>query len=739
MGESMSYDFIERENERYRNLIENEFLNNQNPFPRNPVCSRDILPKFCLGRDEEIGIIKNGIEKVATGYNHKSAWITINGSGGTGKTTIALYVYDSSKSKKSRDLEIDYLECAYIECPSDSNFLNIINIYNKILKDLGKTPGNFPYLLGFKFIIKLCTFFEQENLIREEFLRRFSSIWNLISKSSDPTDLLMKLKNKGQNFARDLKYFVRDFDFILLNNESINLPIDYIETLIDLTSDNTTYRLTAYNKIMGDTLANDDEAIQFLENLIAVLNFLSNKTCILIIIDNLENLPEIKESCKSLFRILLKFRDTINNCLILTIGSTDFWEFFNKTLNTSELNMIAGFKFDEITLINLSEKDASRIMNRNLIEFWKSTSIKYKPKGADSAFPFSLKTFQYLYEIHDRNLRDTLKNLYNIVEKYKVNNQIDYLKDIKDSIFKLRPTTDPIYLFENEMNYLENFLSNYTNRNQLSRNIEFGLLNAFNEIKEKSPYGKLIYSVQHEPKIKLNSGKSAKPDIYFILFGTESVQDIKKAEIQVKAYYPSNKVKIDEINGSLSLLDEKKIHYLHFITLSPLEEEILNSLQKFGPQVGRISKLSNEESYYLLLLTKEFSNLFFKKENLNANLYLQILDKIGINIPVFFERIKNIKLIDKTLTEEPKEKEKEKPLKRPKTPEEKISNPSKIEPHIITLLEEKKLIRTQQMIINEILKYATSQNVIKNAMSNLKEKKKISYSRKTPQGWSIIS
>lgn len=734
----MSYNFIDQENNRYRALIENEFLNNQNPFPRNPVCSRDNLPKFCLGRDEEIGIIKNGIEKVALSYNHKSAWIPINGSGGTGKTTIALYVYDSAKNKKSKDLEIDYLECAYIEGPSDYNFLNIINIYKKILRDLGKTPGNFPYFLGFKFILKLCTFFEQENLIREEFLRRFSSIWKFTSKSSDHTDLLLKLKSKGPNFARDLKYFVRDFDFVLLNNENISLPIDYIETLIDLTSDNTNFRLAAYNKIIGDNLENDEEAIEMLENLIAVLNFLFNKNCLLIIIDNLENLPEIKESCKNLFRILLRFRSAINNCLLLTIGSTDFWEFFNKTLNTSELNMIKGFKFDDITLLNLSEKDASRIMNRYLIEFWQSPGITYKPKGADSAFPFSLKTSQYLYEINDRNLRDTLKNLYDIVEKYKINNQIDYIKDIKDSIFKLRPPTDPIYLFENEMNYLENFLSNYTNRNQLSRNIEFGLINVFNEIKEKTPYGKLIYRVQHEPKIKLHSGKSAKPDIYFTLFGTESVQDIKKAEIQVKAYYPSNKVKIKEVDGSLSLLKEKKTHYLHFITLSPLEEEIIESLQKFGPQVGRISKLSNEESYYLLLLTKEFSNLFFKKEILDVNSYIQILNKIGINFPEFLEKIRNIKLIEKPPTEEPKKPEKEKPLKRPKTPEEKISDPSKIEPYIINLLQEKELIRTQQLIIEEISKYASSHNVIKNAMSSLKEKKKISYSRKTPQGWNLI-
>ncbi|MFX1450479.1 MAG: hypothetical protein ACFFCM_06540 [Promethearchaeota archaeon] len=740
----MNYKFNDRENERYRTLIESEFLSNPNPFPRNPVCSRDNLPKFCLGRDEEIGIIKNGIEKVAKSYNHKSAWIPINGSGGTGKTTIALYVYDSAKNKKSRDLDIDYLECAYIECPSDPNFLNIINIYKKIIKDLGVIPRNFPYFLGFQFILQLCSFFEQENLIRDDFLRKFSSVWKSISNCLNPTDLLIKIKKKAPNLARDLKYFVRDFDFVILNNEDINLPIDYIETLIDLISDNTKYRLDAFNEIMGENIQNDEEAIVMLENLISVLNFLSNKICLLIIIDNLENLPEIKDSCKNLFRILLKFRNIINNCLLLTIGSTDFWDFFNKTLNTSELNMLAGFKFDDISLMNLSEKDASRIMNRFLIEFWKSTDSKYKPKGSDSQFPFSYKAFQYLYEVNERNLRDSLKKLNNLVEEYKISNQINYLKNIKEAIYKLRPVTDPIYLFENEMNYLDDFLSNYTNRNQLSRNIEYGLFNAFTEIKEKSPYGSMIYKIEHEPNIRTESGKKAKPDIYITLFGSESIQDIRKTEIQVKAYYPSNKVKINEIDGSIELLKDKKSHYLSFITLSPLDDMIIKELQSFGPQVGRILKLSREESNYLMLSTKEFAELFFKKPILDYNSYIQILNKIGIKIPEFFEKIKKIKLIEKAPSLEPKPKipiKVQKPLipERPKTPDEKISNPSKLEIHIMKLLEEKEIIRSEQLIIEQILPLATSKNVIKNAMSNLKEKRKIAYFRKKPQGWRMIT
>lgn len=738
----MSYKFIEPENERYRNLIEREFLSNPNPFPRNPVCSRDALPKFCLGRDEEIGIIKNGIEKVATGYNHKSAWIPLNGSGGTGKTTIALYVYDSAKNKKSRDLEIDYLECAYIECPSDAKFLNIINIYQKILKDLGKAPGQYPYLLGFQFLLKLCTFFEQDSLIRDNFIKKFSSAWKIISKCSDHTELIMKLKENAPNLARDLKYFIRDFDFIILNNVDMNLPIEYIETLIDLVSDNTRFRLTAHDEIMGKNLQNDEAAINLLENLISVMTFLSNKSCLLIIIDNLENLPEIKDSCKNLFRILLKFRNTINNCLLLTIGSTDFWEFFNKTLNTSELNMLSGFKFDEISLINLSEKDASRIMNKFLIEFWSSITTKFKPRGADVHFPFSFKAFQYLYEINDRNLRDSLKKLNKIVEKFKLNGDITYLKDTEDSIYFMRPKMESIYLFENEMNYLDNFLSNYTNRNQLSRDIEYGLFRAFNEIKENSPFGNLIYKVEHEPSIRTNHGKKAKPDIYITLFGNESVQNIRKAELQVKAYYPSNKVKLKEVEGSIALIENKKTHHLSFVTLSPLEDKIVETLLKYGPQIGRVTNLSNEESYYLLLLMTEFSELFFHEKIMNFNSYIQILSKIGINLPEFFEHIRKIDLSEKVVEKEQKPKtpptsQKPLPPTRPKTPEEKISNPSKLESHIIKLLEERKLIRSQQLIIDAIIHIATSQNVIKNAVSNLKEKKMILYSRKSPQGWSL--
>ncbi|MHA1284563.1 MAG: restriction endonuclease, partial [Promethearchaeota archaeon] len=233
-------------------------------------------------------------------------------------------------------------------------------------------------------------------------------------------------------------------------------------------------------------------------------------------------------------------------------------------------------------------------------------------------------------------------------------------------------------------------------------------------------------------------GKIAKPDILLTLFGSETMENIKKAEIQVKTYYPTNKVNKNEIESSLKLLSEHKIHYLYFLTLSPLSDDAIKALQEYNTQVGRISKLTPEETCYLLLLTRYFSNLFFKKKILTPNLYLQIFEKFGLKLNKLLERIKNI--IPVEISTRKKKSEEKKPIKPPppKPSKEKISNPSKIEPLIIKLLEEEKVIRSQQIIIDKILEYATSQNVIKNAMSNLKEKKIIEYSRKKPQGWSLI-
>ena len=459
--------------------------------------------------------------------------------------------------------------------------------------------------------------------------------------------------------------------------------------------------------------------------------------------DNLENLGLNENVFREFFTFLLAFRNNINNCLLLTIGSTKFWEFFRKTISMSEWNMLEGFKYEELSLMNLSEEDASRILLCHMEEFWNCYGSDFRPIGKDRYYPFSKSAFKYIYETHDRNLRDTLKICNRTVEKYKESKQILYYNNIETSIYNLRPSLSEIYLFENELNYLFNFLNKFTDRNNLSRKVENGLVKAFNVLKSQQDK-KYISNVEHEPQIKLSNERVCKPDVYLTLFGQQKIQDIKHVEFQVKMSYPTNYVKYSDVESSIDLIKDGKNEYLHFITLSPLENKIIQELKQFKGYIGRVTPLEQEEPAYLMLLLTEFSKLFFHNDTLPIRDNIHILNKIGIEIPKLFEIVREIPIIEPSKKIEDKkritpEKPKQIPLPiPPKTPLQKIYNPKDLETHIIEHFRKNKLLKNKNEIINSMKALAGSVAVINSAISNLQKLNKIKYSRKKPQGWSLV-
>ncbi len=730
--------FREAENEINNDFINQIILTKQNPFPRNPVTSKDYLPEFCLGRTEEIGIIKNAIEKVSNDPGNKSAWIPINGDGGTGKSTIALYIYNKIRNGHSRDLDVDHLEGAYINIPADPRYLTISYIYKKIIEDLGDSPESYPYFLGFKFVNKLCEIIFNIEEIREEFEETFKNAWSKISSCDNYRQFLIRVKKKAPKFTNELIEFVTEYDYLI--QPKIQLNLIYIQNLIELISGNKKVRRNACEFILGRNIKDEVEARDMIENFVKTTNFLFDRSCLMVIMDNLENLSLEEKTFRDFFKFLQAFRNNINNCLLLTIGSTKFWEFFRKAISMSEWNMIEGFKYEELSLISLSEEDASRILMRHMSEFWGKNGSISPPVGKDRNYPFSKSSFRYIYEINDRNLRDTLKKCNRIIEKFKESNQILYYKNLETAIYTLRPLSVGTYLFENEINFLLKFLAKFTDRNNLSRKVEIGLVRAFNVIKDNQEI-KYLSNVEHEPSIHLTDGSLCKPDVYLTLFGQKSIKNLRWAEIQVKTHFPTNYVKLPHVKSSIDMLKDGKIQYLHFITLSPLDNKILQELKKFKIRVGRITPLKSEEPAYLVLLITEFSKIFFRNEVLDYNTYVGILKKIGIDIPELFEEIKRIPILDVS-----KPGEKQPPPTQPKqiplpvtpiTPLKKIYNPKVLEGHLIELFESKGLIKKKQDIIDEMKKIAGSVSVINNSISNLQKLNRIQYSRSKPQGWSL--
>ena len=309
--------FYESENLMHFDHINQTILTKPNPFPRNPVTSKDNLPKFCLGRTEEVGIIKNAIEKVSNDPVNKSAWIPINGDGGTGKSTIALYIYNKIRSGESSDLDVDHLEAAYINIPADPRYLTIEYIYKKVIEDLGDGPENYPYFLGFRFVKKVYEIIQNLDDIKDEFNGKFGLSWSQLSLCTTYKEFLISIKKKAPKFTIELLDFINEYDYLI--QSGLNLNLNYIQTLIQVVSENKKVRRRACEYLLGNNIKDDEEAREMFENLIKTTDLLFKRSCLMIIMDNLEHLGLEKNIFRNFFTFLLAFRDNINNCLLLTM------------------------------------------------------------------------------------------------------------------------------------------------------------------------------------------------------------------------------------------------------------------------------------------------------------------------------------------------------------------------------------------------------------------------------------
>ncbi|MFX1392446.1 MAG: hypothetical protein ACFFAH_02625 [Promethearchaeota archaeon] len=168
----------------------------------------------------------------------------------------------------------------------------------------------------------------------------------------------------------------------------------------------------------------------------------------------------------------------------------------------------------------------------------------------------------------------------------------------------------------------------------------------------------------------------------------------------------------DEDIGSKTIIYELKLIAYKFLNLY---REVLNS--------GGLRDIS---AFYNFTEKIEDSLMYTEKKNTTP------IHGPGKNLPEFSVWIRKIKSLSK-------QESLPIPKSLPKQQNNKIKDPSKLEKQIITLLKKQKVLKTQLMIVDKILPLATNQNVVITAINNLKEKKVIKYSKRTPKGWRLAS
>lgn len=589
---------------------------NINPFPKPPIATNfyNNPPLFCFGRDERIEDIMDEIKDSIQSFEPKL--IKVMGKQGIGKST--LICWSANRLKADYNLPIIYLETS--GQPHDFKMMSLYRqIFSKIEKD------DYIKLLLITSITKFLKIFQESGgKLYEALLNKFSG---------EEINKILKNPEYIHSKINDSTFTQKIFDLL---NSNIMLLKDFIT--FDFTFLNVFWKahlqnpeiLTALNAFKGNAfykgyrIETDNDASKYLDDFIEFNRWtFDENTTLVIIFDHLEaGISELKEKVYSnLFSLLLNLRQKKFITIILS-GTMDAYNEMDNVLQSDQEEQLNNWA-KTLSLINLEPNIVIQIINQYLAIFW--SQFNYQPPPSNVLFPFGQNSVKYLYENNQMDLRKSLRHLYELIEKYRKNETLEYI-DTFFKAFKAFRKRDDVKLSFTEQRELRNKILDSTIQDKTrSTNAELVICNFF-EILRNYPDYNYISDVRHEPPL----GKSKKkPDIFLEFFGNEGSAFIKKYGIEVKIFRKGKEVPKADIEKTYVLLKENAVDYVSWITNVPLDLKYRYSLpKKLDPHLGRISPLNDLELSYLSFMVY-FEEIYERSPNLEE--VELILTKLNLN------------------------------------------------------------------------------------------------------------
>ena len=287
-----------------------------------------------------------------------------------------------------------------------------------------------------------------------------------------------------------------------------------------------------------------------------------------------------------------------------------------------------------IALTSLESNDVIQIINKYLQIFWNKFNFQPPPKNV--LFPFGENSLQYLYENNGLDLRKTLKNLYELIEIYRKNKELEYI-DTFFKAFKAFRQRDDVTLSYIEQKELRTMLldSSIQDKNR-STMVENSLCRFF-EILSKHPDYYYLTDVKHEPPLGISKKK---PDVFLEFFGKKGPEFIKKLGIEVKIYRKGTEISKSDIEKTYLLLKENALDYVTWISNVPLDIRYRYNLPKeLYINLGRISPLNELEIAYISFMT-HFNEIFERDPTIEEVEF--ILNKIDLSPIKLKEKLKEL-------------------------------------------------------------------------------------------------
>ncbi|TFF63638.1 MAG: hypothetical protein EU521_00850 [Promethearchaeota archaeon] len=628
--------FTSREDKRWIDRCKEILLNreNYNPFPKPPIATNfyNNPPSFCYGRDRQIAEIQGEIDESLKSKPPKL--IRVIGKQGIGKSTLICW----ATKKKS---EVYPIPIVYLETSGQPEDLEMKSLYRQIISKIEKSDFKTILLLNsIKRFINLLT--DKGGNVYRELNQKFSG--EDIDKLS--TDInYVKEKIKDLSFFNKLNELVKNNIIFLQRVINIDLNFLLIFWKAHIQNPEAMDSLKAFKgsfSYSGYSIETDNDASKYIDELIELIRWSFNKkSTIVLIFDHLEaGTSEHQENVyKNLFSLLLNLRQKKFLTIIIS-GTLDAFDALDQVLQEDQRLQLNNWS-KVIGLSSLDSEYVLDIIHKYLSDFW--SPFNYQPPSNKSLFPFGESSVKYLYENNNFDLRKTLRDLYELIEKYKRKGDLELIENFFQAFKAFRKRDDVKLSYTEQIEFVNLLLdSNIQDKNR-STMAEMAIYDFFNLLKDHPDYIYLT-DVKHEPPLG-RTGK--KPDVFLEFFANEGAEFVKNLGIEVKIYRKSNKISKADIKKTYQLLEENALDYVTWISNVELDLQYRFSIDEdLKIHLGRVSPLNDLELGYLSFMVF-FKKIYGREPKLNEVELL--LKKIGLSPIDLKERIKHLTKLTETI------------------------------------------------------------------------------------------
>ncbi|MDI6861484.1 MAG: hypothetical protein QMD25_05675 [Caldisericia bacterium] len=529
-----------------------------NPIPPPPYVDLDEKFGF-INREKEEEELLEFVNKAI--IENSGFLIFILGDQGKGKTTFLRNFKRKYSYPKSNILYV------YMKFPIDLEELNFSYIYKNYLKEL--------------FYSKIL------NEIQDKIFKECNYIFLKKPETEEELNILLnKLKKEVGNLPPILRSYPKIISFVISSTSPSPTEIYY---------ENFFYNdQEVPNEIPSSDLVNSKNEMDAITKLGNFSKFLKNYleiTHTVLMIDDFDIYERNEKIYRSLYKILMGFRNDstlLKNFTLIFAGSSTFYDEFIQSLSQNERKRIEDW-FYPIYFENLNPDNFVDLIKSAFNKFWKD----YIQEGAlppDNILGiFNKDTLKFLYDYNRRDLRDTLRNIFDLIEKIRKNGKITYYYDIKNFIKEFKK--DKVNLNELECEFFRNELEKRVKQEKSSQFINEKLSQIFNYLKKYFESNKIFIEADSEVKILNYSADILLKVMKYYEPPYEVIFEIKMKE---------GRVGYDDIKSRIEILKENQNRYLYWITKSPLEDVSIDMFISY--RILRKDELNNTELAYLSYL-----------------------------------------------------------------------------------------------------------------------------------------